>query len=71
MSKMRKSFEDVTPGAKDFIYMESIGEYIPAKVVRIHSQEAKADTARLVAFNEAWYYWQIAWQGGKDDKDET
>lgn len=67
MSKMRKTFEEVTPGSSNFIYMESTGEYIWGKLVKAYSPEAPKNSSRLAEFNEKWFYWQIAWQGGGEE----
>lgn len=71
MSKMRKTFEQVTPGSRRFIYMESLNEYIHSKPRTARPDINKQQELELETFNEQWFYWQIAWQGGKDDKDET
>lgn len=70
MSKMRKAFEEATPGAANFIYMESTNEYIWGKVVKAFSPEAPKNSTRLAEFNEKWYYCQIFWQGGKEEAQE-
>lgn len=68
MNRMVKEFQDTIPGAGRFMYWEKTNEWLALDHKPTHPKKAVEEfQVKLNAINEQWFYWQHAWNRGKEE----